>query len=120
MPTDSESLLTELAACIAAAPASRRAALARAVERYAREHPEQYRWLRGPSPAPLFVSVLMRTMGVYAKSAFPAMAQSPSSLVFDFAITMGYAILLGMLSRESLEKLLNTARSMTLHGQEKD
>ena len=40
------------------------------------------------------------TMGIYAKDAVGKM-QDP----FDFAIAFGYAMLLGMLSRESLTRL---------------
>lgn len=48
------------------------------------------------------------TMGLYARSAFPAMMEDPANLVFNVAVTMGYAIIFGMLSRETLERMLAT------------
>lgn len=46
------------------------------------------------------------TMGVYAKNAFPSLTLENRSLVFDCAIMLGYAVVLGMLSRETLERIL--------------
>jgi hypothetical protein len=57
------------------------------------------------------VPIGFMTMGIYAKSAFPAMLASPEHLPFDLAVTIGYAIIFGMLSRESLERLLKTVKS---------
>jgi len=48
------------------------------------------------------------TMGVYAKTSFPALDYSHDG-VFDTAIMFGYAVVFGMLSRESLEKMLSAA-----------
>ncbi len=50
------------------------------------------------------------TMGLYAKSALPGIHLGGTG-VFDFAVMLGYAIFLGMISRESLEKLLATAKN---------
>ena len=50
------------------------------------------------------------TMGLYAKTAFPGIHIEGTG-VFDLAIMMGYAIFLGMLSRESLEKILGEAKT---------
>jgi len=46
------------------------------------------------------------TMGVYAKSAFGEMIRVPEQIEFDLVIAFGYAIIFGMLSRESLERML--------------
>jgi hypothetical protein len=46
------------------------------------------------------------TMGPYAKSAFPALSQSHANIPFDGAVMAGYAIIVGMLSRETRERLL--------------
>jgi hypothetical protein len=48
------------------------------------------------------------TMGVYAKTSFPGLDYSHDG-VFDTAIMFGYAVVFGMLSRESLEKMLSAA-----------
>jgi len=48
------------------------------------------------------------TMGVYAKTSFPGLDYSQDG-VFDTAIMFGYAVVFGMLSRESLEKMLSVA-----------
>lgn len=48
------------------------------------------------------------TMGLYAKGAF--MALSAATFVFDAIVMAGYAIIFGMLSRESLDRLLNAAQ----------
>lgn len=52
------------------------------------------------------IPVGLVTMGAYAKSAFPALTQSHANIPFDAAVMGGYAIFLGMLSRETLERLL--------------
>lgn len=52
------------------------------------------------------IPVGLITMGVYAKSAFQAMASAPDSITFDLAVMAGYAIVFGMLSRETLDRLL--------------
>ena len=81
-------------------------------------------WLRSyvlPSRTPLplkkqllaSIPVGLLTMGVYAKSALPALALTPNTLAFDGAIMAGYAIIFGMLSRESLERLLTTTKPPT-------
>jgi len=46
------------------------------------------------------------TMGVYAKTSFPGLDYTHDG-VFDTAIMFGYAVVFGMLSRESLEKMLS-------------
>jgi hypothetical protein len=45
------------------------------------------------------------TMSIYAKSAFTAMLQSPETITFNAALAVGNAIVFGMLSRESLERI---------------
>jgi hypothetical protein len=45
------------------------------------------------------------TMGLYAKSALPTIHFNQSG-VFDAFTMIGYAIIFGMLSRESLERIL--------------
>ena len=55
------------------------------------------------------IPVGLVTMGLYAKSAFPALTQPSASIAFDAGVMAGYAILYGMLSRESLERLLQSA-----------
>jgi hypothetical protein len=57
------------------------------------------------------IPVGLLTMGAYAKSALPALAQSHANIPFDAAVMAGYAIVFGMLSRESLERLLQVAGS---------
>jgi hypothetical protein len=49
------------------------------------------------------------TMGLYAKSALPPLLQGRDDVAADIAIAIGYAIILGMMSRETLEKLLRAA-----------
>jgi hypothetical protein len=56
------------------------------------------------------VPVGLLTMGVYAKTAVPALLDSPQHMVFDGAIMLGYAIIFGMLSRESLERLIKNTQ----------
>jgi hypothetical protein len=51
------------------------------------------------------------TMGVYAKSALPPLLASKGDVSADIAITIGYAIILGMMSRETLDKLLTTTKT---------
>jgi hypothetical protein len=51
------------------------------------------------------------TMGLYAKSAFPALSLTSQSLVFDCSVMMGYAMILGMLSRETLARILHGAQN---------
>lgn len=46
------------------------------------------------------------TIALYAKSAFPALTIASESLVFDVFVMAGYVMIFGMLSRESLERLL--------------
>lgn len=46
------------------------------------------------------------TMGLYAKSALPPLLQAHSDVSSDVAIAIGYAIVLGMMSRETLDKML--------------
>jgi hypothetical protein len=58
--------------------------------------------------------VALITMGIYAKNAVPQMATP-----FDFAIACGYAMVLGMLSRESLARILQGSKDSVLptpHG----
>jgi hypothetical protein len=55
------------------------------------------------------VPVGLFTMGAYAKSALPALAQSHANIPFDVAVMAGYAIVFGMLSRETLERLIQVA-----------
>jgi hypothetical protein len=52
------------------------------------------------------------TMGIYARSALPAIFASPKTIEFDVPVALGYAIVFGMLSRESLERLLHNASLM--------
>jgi hypothetical protein len=55
------------------------------------------------------IPVGLLTMSAYAKSALPSLAQSQADMPFDLAMMAGYAIVFGMLSRESLERLLQVA-----------
>jgi hypothetical protein len=55
------------------------------------------------------IPVGLVTMGTYAKTALPTLAQSPENIPFDLAAMAGFAIAFGMLSRESLERLLQAA-----------
>jgi hypothetical protein len=55
------------------------------------------------------IPVGLLTMSAYAKSALPSLAQSQGDMPFDLAMMAGYAIVFGMLSRESLERLLQAA-----------
>ena len=48
------------------------------------------------------------TMGLYAKTALPTLTITSTNFVFDGSIMIGYAIIFGMLSRESLERMLKT------------
>jgi hypothetical protein len=57
------------------------------------------------------IPVGLLTMGVYAKSAFATL--SADSLAYDGAVMAGYAIIFGMLSRETLDRLLKTASAPT-------
>ncbi len=50
------------------------------------------------------------TMGVYAKSALPPLTHGTGDAAFDVFVTLGYAIVLGMMSRETLEKILGATR----------
>jgi hypothetical protein len=52
------------------------------------------------------IPVGLLTMGVYAKSAFQGL--SADSLAYDGAVMAGYAIIFGMLSRETLDRLLKS------------
>ena len=52
------------------------------------------------------IPVGLLTMGVYAKTSFPALTQAGSDMAFEGAIMAGYAIIFGMMSRETLERLL--------------
>jgi hypothetical protein len=49
------------------------------------------------------------TMGLYAKTAFPTLTLASSNFTFDCSVMVGYAIIFGMLSRESLEKMMKAA-----------
>jgi hypothetical protein len=49
------------------------------------------------------------TMGIYARTALPAIFASQKTIEFDIPIALGYAIVFGMLSRESLERILHNA-----------
>ena len=55
------------------------------------------------------VPIGLITMGIYAPSHPTFMFNSPNTIEFDGTIALGYAIVFGMLSRESLERLLHTA-----------
>jgi hypothetical protein len=55
------------------------------------------------------IPVGLLTMGAYAKSALPALAQSHANVPFDLAVMAGYAIVFGMLSRDTLERVLQAA-----------
>lgn len=50
------------------------------------------------------VPMALITMGFYAKSALPTLHGHNG--VFDFTIMLGYAIFLGMVARETLEKMI--------------
>jgi hypothetical protein len=56
------------------------------------------------------IPIGLLTMGGYAKSALPGIHFNDGSGVFDFAIMLGYAIFLGMISRESLDRLIESAK----------
>ncbi|MEA2954005.1 MAG: hypothetical protein QOJ96_3525 [Alphaproteobacteria bacterium] len=49
------------------------------------------------------------TMGLYAKTAFAGLSLASTNLTFDCATMVGYAIIFGMLSRESLERMMKAA-----------
>ena len=53
------------------------------------------------------------TMGLYGKTAIPGLDFGSPNMLFDGAIVAGNAIIFGMLSRESLDKLLKTVRPPT-------
>lgn len=55
------------------------------------------------------VPVAFITMGIYAKSAFAALTVNSSTMTFDLCLMLGYAIIFGMLSRETLDRLLSGA-----------
>jgi hypothetical protein len=78
-------------------------------------------WLRSyvyPTSAPMpmgrqiliAIPVGFITMGLYAKSALPPLLQDNTGT--DAAIAIGYAIFLGMLSRETLDKMLHSGISV--------
>lgn len=50
------------------------------------------------------------TMGLYGKTAIPGLDFGSPNMLFDGATVAGNAIIFGMLSRESLDKLLKTVR----------
>jgi hypothetical protein len=54
------------------------------------------------------VPVAFLTMGAYAKTALPPLFTGGGDVFPDVAIMIGYAIFLGMMSREALEKLMKT------------
>lgn len=54
------------------------------------------------------IPVGLVTMGIYARSAFEMLALKPENLAFDVTVMAGYAIVFGMLSRETLERLLKS------------
>jgi hypothetical protein len=56
------------------------------------------------------------TMGLYAKSAVPPLLSAHYDVSADAAIMVGYAIVLGMMSRETLEKMMSTVRPPQLPG----
>ncbi len=53
------------------------------------------------------IPVGLVSMGLYGKSAIPALDSTPNG-VFDVIVMLGYAVIFGMLSRESLEKILDS------------
>jgi hypothetical protein len=55
------------------------------------------------------VPVSLITMGLYAKSVITAMPPSPDTIDFDAFVAFDNATVLGMLSRESLERILKGA-----------
>jgi hypothetical protein len=55
------------------------------------------------------IPVGLVTMSIYARSAFEMLVLKPENLAFDVTVMAGYAIVFGMLSRETLERLLKTA-----------
>lgn len=59
------------------------------------------------------IPVGLLTMGVYARSAFEAVALKPDDLAFDVTVMAGYAIVFGMLSRETLERMLKSTTPPT-------
>jgi hypothetical protein len=60
------------------------------------------------------IPVGLMTMGIYAKSAFAQL--SDDNLAFDGPVIVGYAIIFGMLSRETLERLLTSVAPPTALG----
>ncbi len=61
------------------------------------------------------IPVGLITMGLYAKSALPPLLQAVDPTA-DAAISIGYAIILGMLSRETLEKMLRSTTPPSIPG----
>jgi hypothetical protein len=49
------------------------------------------------------------TAGIYAKSAFPALTLASRGLTGDIALMAGNVMVLGMLSREALDRMLKAA-----------
>lgn len=61
------------------------------------------------------IPVGLITTGFYGKTAFLALDDSSAAMLFDASIIGGNVILLGMLSRETLEKMIKTGSpAMTL------
>lgn len=55
------------------------------------------------------------TMGFFGKAALPGLVLASPYLVFDVIIVMGNAIIFGMMSRETLDRLLKTVKPPTGH-----
>jgi hypothetical protein len=54
------------------------------------------------------VPVGFLTMGAYSKTAFPPLFATTTDATGDVTIMIGYAIIFGMMSRETLERLLKS------------
>lgn len=50
------------------------------------------------------------TMGLYGKTAIPGLDFGSAGLIYDGVVVAGNAIIFGMLSRDTLDKILGAAR----------
>ena len=57
------------------------------------------------------VPVGLITMGMYGKTALPPLFAATADISADVAIMIGYTIVFGMMSREALEKMLQSGLS---------
>lgn len=66
-----------------------------------------------PVPRQLAISVPagLLTMPFYAKNAFPSLSFASKSLMFDVCSMVGFILVMGMLSRETLDRALKLFHS---------